>query len=411
MSEIAAPEAIADSSGRDLIIALARALHEAGFSSHLIETRLQTLAVKLGLTLDLLSLPSGILLTVMDGTKPETYLLRTKPGGVNLERMSRLICTTDRTIDGTLSPSAAKADVQQAVAAPPRWGAIPTVCAYLLSAGAFSVFFGGGKSELCVASIVGLVVGVLSVVMRRYQINSRLFELIAAAGAAFVAELASHAFGACVEWIPLAAGLIILLPGIALLDAVTELSHGQLVSGSARLAGVGVAFLALGFGAVAGNSIAELIPGVPTPNHSDPLGPAMTFIALVVVTFGSMIRFRATPRDLPVIFGASLLAFYVTRWETEHMGGLAGPFLAAFLLGTAGNIYARVAHSAAEFVIIPGIALLVPGSVGILSLSALLSQNAVGGIESAFQMFLIAMALAAGILFSQSLVRDNRATA
>jgi hypothetical protein len=47
------------------------------------------------------------------------------------------------------------------------------------------------------------------------------------------------------EWIPLASGLIILLPGLALVDAIEELAHGHLTSGSARLAGVGAILLAM----------------------------------------------------------------------------------------------------------------------------------------------------------------------
>jgi uncharacterized membrane protein YjjP (DUF1212 family) len=392
---------------RELFITVAKALHHVGFSSHFIELRLSACAQRLGWRLDAISLPTGILLTLFDNDRPTTYVLRDRPAGVNLERMTLLTKATSAFIGGELSPEQAKAQIDEIMRAPQRWGSAALIVAYVLSGGAFAVFFGGGLCEVIVATLVGLTAGLLAVAMRRWRITTRLFELIAAAAAAMVVEIAGHFFGPFVQWIPIAAGLIILLPGISLLDSVSELSHGHLESGAARLAGVGVAFLALAFGTVAGTSFADLLPELPQATHSQPLGAGWTLLALIVVAFGSMIRFRARPRDLPIIFAASLLALYVTQWETEHMGGLAGPFLAALLLGLAGNAFGKLARGTPELVVIPAIALLVPGSIGVLSLSSLLAQNTTAGIDAVFQMFLKAMALASGILFSQSLVRDQ----
>jgi uncharacterized membrane protein YjjP (DUF1212 family) len=403
-------EAGPDDPRRIFIITLARALHQVGFSSHYIENRLKAFARRLDLTLEIMALPTGIMLTIFEGTRPETYLLRERQTGVNLERMSLLIQSTNHLIADWVTPQQAKLEIDAIMQSPERWGPPSTISAYILSSGAFAVFFGGGANELLVATLVGIVAGVTSVVMRRWVVTTRLFELVAAAGAGLTVQVASQLIGSCVEWIPLAAGLIILLPGISLLDSVTELSHGLLVSGGARLAGVIVAFLALAFGAMAGSSIDDFLPPNQVAEHPEPLGWGATYAALIVVAVGSTIRFRARPRDFAIILAATALAYYAARFDSEHLSQLAGAFLAAFLLGLAGNAFAKFARGAAELVVIPGIALLVPGSVGIQSLSALLSQNAIVGIEAAFEMFLIAMALAAGILFSQSFVSDSAPT-
>ena len=57
----------------------------------------------------------------------------------------------------------------------------------------------------------------------------------------------------------------------------------------------------------------------------------------------------------------------------------------------------------------PGIALLVPGSIGYRSLEAFLSQDTDHGVESAFRMFLVGIALVAGLLFSNSVVGERNA--
>jgi uncharacterized membrane protein YjjP (DUF1212 family) len=391
----------------DALVALAKALHHVGFPSHVIEEKIGRAAGVLGQRLDMLCLPTGMILTLFRGAQPVTYALREQPGAVNLERMTLLVRAADGLIAGKLTAPDAKSCVEQIMRSPDRWRAAATITGYVASGGAFAVFFGGGSKEVLVSIIVGLGAGILAVVMRPGRGGTRLFELAAAASAAAVAELADHVFGSFVQWIPIAAGLIILLPGISLIDAVSELSRGHLVSGGARLAGVIVVLLALAFGAVVGFSLAELVPHVSEKIESIPLAASAVIPALAVVSVGSMIRFRAAPRDLPAIIAGSALALFVARWGKDALGEAAGPFLAAMLLGLAGTLFARLSRNPPELIVIPGIALLVPGSIGIQSLSSLLAQDTAHGVAAGFEMFLVAMALVSGLLFSQAVFREH----
>jgi hypothetical protein len=47
--------------------------------------------------------------------------------------------------------------------------------------------------------------------------------------------------------------------------------------------------------------------------------------------------------------------------------------------------------------------------MGLRSVSSLLSENTTAGIDILFHMFMVAMALVAGLLFSNSLLRERRA--
>ena len=47
--------------------------------------------------------------------------------------------------------------------------------------------------------------------------------------------------------------------------------------------------------------------------------------------------------------------------------------------------------------------LLVPGSIGFRSLSSLLERNVVAGVDTAFSMLLVAVALAAGLLVANAI--------
>jgi uncharacterized membrane protein YjjB (DUF3815 family) len=53
--------------------------------------------------------------------------------------------------------------------------------------------------------------------------------------------------------------------------------------------------------------------------------------------------------------------------------------------------------------------LLVPGSMGFLSLSSLMANDVVSGVQKAFDMVLIAVALVAGLLLANDIVPAKRA--
>lgn len=388
-----------------LLVSLTRALHQVGLPAHRLEETLMLVAGRLGVTLQVMSLPTGVLLSFDD--LGQTRILRTHSGRIDLERLAQLSTVADELIAGRLTAAAGLARVEQSIGQPQRWPRALNVLAYGLSAAAFTIFFGGELPELVAGSAVGLAVGVLTLLLPPDRLRGRLFELLAALVATFVATAADYFLGAFVEWIPLAAGLIILLPGIMLVDAIEELAHGRLASGASRLAGVFVVFLALTFGVVLGNRLVELLPGLPPETEPHPL-PVWSWVpALAAVSLGSMVRFRARPQDLCVIVLASTLAWLSSRWGATVAGELGGPFLAALVVGFVANGWAYFRRQAAEIVLIPALALLVPGSMGLRSFGALLSQDTTTGIDAAFRMFLIAMALVAGLLFSNMLERDR----
>ena len=217
----------------ELLAALAKSLHASGLPSHRLEALVHDIAGRLGTPAQVFSLPTGLMVSVGDETSPVTMLLRTDSTALNLERLARLWAIARGIARGTLEAPEAKRRIDFVMRAPARWGPVAVVLAYVLSAGAFAVFFGGHLQEVVTGVCVGLAVGLIAIAMRQIRTTTRLFELLAAAAAAAIAIAAYDYCTDFVEWIPLAAGLIILLPGFSLVDALDELAHGHLTSGSA----------------------------------------------------------------------------------------------------------------------------------------------------------------------------------
>ena len=75
-------------------------------------------------------------------------------------------------------------------------------------------------------------------------------------------------------------------------------------------------------------------------------------------------------------------------------------WLVAMRVGMASNLYERLLERPAIVPLVPGVLLLVPGSIGFRSLTLLLEQQVVVGIDAAFTMLLTAMSLVAGLLLA-----------
>jgi uncharacterized membrane protein YjjB (DUF3815 family) len=117
---------------------------------------------------------------------------------------------------------------------------------------------------------------------------------------------------------------------------------------------------------------------------------------------------RAEPRDLPWIVAAGALGVAGGRLGAHTLGVELGAFAGSFAVALASSGYERWLKRPAAVVLVPGILLLVPGSVGFRSLLSLLDRKAVVGLETAFSMIMTAVALAAGLLIASVVVPEAR---
>ncbi len=85
-----------------------------------------------------------------------------------------------------------------------------------------------------------------------------------------------------------------------------------------------------------------------------------------------------------------------------------GSFVGALIVGCGSNLYARWRDRPAMIPLAPSLIILVPGSLGYRSLTALLDRQTTEGIEFAFGMVLVAMSLVGGLLASSAVVPPKR---
>jgi uncharacterized membrane protein YjjB (DUF3815 family) len=181
----------------------------------------------------------------------------------------------------------------------------------------------------------------------------------------------------------------------------------HVVSGSARLVYALAILFALGFGVAIGKGTAESVFGAASA-AALPLPEWTILVALAVIPFPLTVLFGARPKDVGVIAGSVAIAFASARYGSVLLGPELGACMGAMLVGLAGNAYARAARHPAAVPVLPGILLLVPGTIGLRSVSSFFEQNAVLGAQGAFNMLVIAMGIAVGLLLANVLVPPER---
>ena len=350
--------------------------------------------------LELYVLPGSILASTPSGTR----VLTVAPGPPNLDRLTRLETLADQVATGVRTAEEGLAALERFHARPERYTLSETLLAFALSSASAVCFFGGGPLEVGFAAVVGLLSGLLLTRMGAVPHAAHLIEVAAAAGGAFLLAAASHVVPLAGE-IALVTGLIVLLPGFSLTVALTELATGHRVSGTTGLAAGVLVLLELGFGAALGARAAEALwgptewslPAVTLPPFTEPL-------SLLGVAIGFSVLLQAPWRMAPQVLGACALALHGHRLASVAVGPEMAGGLAAFALTVVANHLSRQWRQPAAIWQVPGILLLVPGSIGFRSVTALVQHDVLGGVEAGFSTALACMALVGGTLLGSALV-------
>lgn len=391
------------------ILRLGRALHGYGLSADVLESALESSSERLGLEAQFFTTPTSIFAAFGPPERQHTHLIRVYPGDVNLGKLARLDEVARGVLSGALTPAEGSARIDAIIASRPTFGPLLRTLAYgVASAASCRVLLGGG-AEVAVACVAGLLTGLLALAERRLPHARHVFELAAAfTVSAFVTLFAATTGLRMSISTATLAGVIVLVPGLTVTLAMTELARRHLAAGTARLSGAFLVFVALAFGVAVGSRLATSIAGRVPSVGPTPLPEWTLMVAVAVAPFAFAIVMRARPADLGWIWLASTVGYGAVRLGALWLGPALGASMGSLVVGVLANLYDRSGRGPAAVPLVPGVLLLVPGSIGYRSLASLLDQNVVVGVTAGFTMILTAVSLAAGLLIASVLVPARR---
>jgi uncharacterized membrane protein YjjP (DUF1212 family) len=398
---------------RRFILQLARQLHQHGTPAHRLEATLAVLARRLGVRAEFFSTPTSIMVGIGDLEQQRVHLLRVEPGEPNLGHLAQLGEIVRQVMDGEITPAEGLRRIEVMDAAPPAYPRWLVLSAFVLASAAIACFLEVRLGDLVVASLLGLVTAVTALTASRWESTRPVTEPLAAFVVSALAFALDGLLGTRTGYATSLAGLAILLPGLTFTVALTELSTRHLASGTARLSGAIVTFLGLGFGlalgakagGAAGDALGHLVPAMQGALSRSPLPDWTEWAALLVAPLAFTILLSARRQDAPLIVIACAAAYVTSKLAGAAVGEELGAFLGAFVVSAGSNVLARARRRVAMVTQVPGLLILVPGSIGFRSVTSLLGQEVEIGIQTGFRVAIVGISLAAGILAGNVVTR------
>lgn len=370
-----------------------------------IEDGIRQLAASIGFQAECNATATSVLISVSRGERQWTEVIRTYQSGPDFERAVALHRLLDRVRVGTLSPDEGADRLERLLA----WRHQPStalmmVASAMLSASA-ALLLRAQLAEFILTFILGAVVGWALMFIRQ---RDHLAALAPVAMAALASAIAFSSVRLGLDTVrpvgTLIAALVIFLPGWRMTVAMTELASGHWTSGAGRFLAAITTLLLLIVGVVVGQQATQsvgdiaLAPATTLPAWVRVLAPLMAGVALTYI-------FNARRRDMAWIALMCVITSLASFLGGHWLGSTASAFVGAFTAMAVGALLARRLNLPYPVLQQPATLMMVPGSLGFLSMGSLLDQNVTVAIQTGFQMVFVALTLALGAMTAQVALR------
>lgn len=393
------------------VVELAEHLHAYGTTAQRLEGAMIAVTQQLGLDCEPWVNPTGMVLSFSDPLRPPgdsdtTRVIRMSPGDVDLYKL----CETDRIAEQVMAGEMDLAEGYAALRAldarePGRWGKALQVLGFAMVAMGVTGLWRLPWADIATAGVIGLLIGLLDLATRNGTRLKEAGDALAGMVAGLVAILVSAFVVPLNLNTVIIASLIVMLPGMALTNAINELTSQHLVSGTARFAGALTTVLKITIGTIIALTLAQMLGVTPNVRALRPQPDWVEWAALATAAAAFAILFRAARRDVALVMAAAVSGYLISRWVGAALGSNIGLFVAALATTAAGNGYARWANRPGALIRVPGLIMLVPGSNSLRGLMNLVQQQDVAaGQEAALVVMNIVLALIAGLLFGNVVV-------
>lgn len=342
------------------------------------------------------SITSAIIVTAFDDKgNSATQLRRIHAGSYDLTRLQKLnqlsrdICA-NRVTDTEIPLKLRQIDAQ---VNRPLW---VMALVYALISGSLSVFFGAPWTDGICAACTGVILCLLEYWMRKINLD-HVFTVFLVSLLTGLCNAALVKLGLGQRFDAISIGnIMLLIPGIAMTNAVHDMFVDDMLSGVSRFfRSLVIAFL-VAFGFTLASTVSKDTVAI------DP------FFQTVMGAFGSVgfaLMFQVRGKMLIFAFLGGLLS-----WGTYCIAGLfVGHEALQYLIATTvltlyAEAFARILRCPSTILLVTGWIPLIPGGMLYYSISALVQDNMPLFVDRILHTFLLMVAMSAGMLLGMTLV-------
>ena len=246
------------------VVDMAMHLHAYGTTTQRLEGAIVAVAKQLSLECEPWVNPTGMILAFSDPLRPAgesdtTRVIRLEGGDTNLYKLCEADRIAEDVLSGRMQVAEGRAALRELRRPPGRRGMAMQLLGFALASAAVAGLLRLPWLDIGTAGAIGLVIGLLDLAAQSRPRLHEAFEAICGLVAGAMAIAVSALVGPLNLNTVIIASLIVLLPGMALTNAMNELTSRHLVSGTARFAGALTTILKLTIGTAIALTIAELL--------------------------------------------------------------------------------------------------------------------------------------------------------
>lgn len=398
----------------EFIVVLAAQLHLYGTTAQRLEGAIEAVARRLGLDCQPMSNPTGLILSFSDPQRPPgdsdtTRVIRLPPGETNLYKLCEADRIAEQVLAGQIDLAAGHAALR-ALDRPADWRAnLQQVAGFGLAAASVAGLLRLPWLDIATAAVIGTLVGLLVIASRGRPHMAEADDAIAGILAGGLAALVATFVAPLNLNTVVIASMIVLMPGMALTNAFSELTSQHLISGTARMFGALATLLKLTVGTMIALIALEMVGLEPQVRAWRPQPALVEWCAVVTASWAFAALFRAGRRNTLLVMAAAIAGYTISRLGGQWLGSPIGVFVSALVITVAGNGYARWMNRPGALIRVPGIIMLVPGSTSLRTvLVAVQQQDVVAGQQAAMTVLNVLLALIAGLLMGNLLLPARR---
>ncbi len=396
----------------DYILQLGEALLRYGCPAYRVENLIRVVAQLERHEAESFALPTALFVTVAprgaEPVAPVHRMARVQSWGIDLEKLLAVDHIFNEVAAGKRTIEEARGELISLETRPNAYAPYTQWFAMAVTSGGAAVLFRGSGADIASAACVGLFIHALGRLLGRHPQGRFLLDFAGALLASLLATASASLFG-CSREAVLLAGMITLFPGMTFTTGLAELAQKNLVAGSARLMEATVTFVALVFGIALSVGLTRwLAIDAQTTVSRAPLSLPFQGLSSIAISLALGVLFQV-PRPLlwtALVSGGA--GYAATALAGPNLPAYAGAFVAAILVCTLANALARWTSRPAQLYHLPGMMLLVPGSLGFLSLEEMLKGTYDAGVEKGLLTLLIAGGLVMGVLSANVIVPPRK---
>jgi uncharacterized membrane protein YjjP (DUF1212 family) len=353
--------------------------------------------------------PTAVFISLNDSGGERVTLAECEPQTLRLDQVADIYALGDAAQEGKVDPREGLERLAAIRRQKPRFGKPGIVFGHTILTVGLAMVLMPTAINLAAAVVLGSMVGLLKLFNQGRAVLSVPLPVVAATLVSTLVFLAIR-YGIPVDPLhALVPPLVTYLPGAMLALGMVELAYGDMVSGSSRLIAGFVQLVLLAFGLAIGAALIGYLPEDLVYSKGSyvkvPWVPWAPWIGVLVFGIGVYLHFSAPRRSLRWMVLVLFLAFASQRVAAGFFGSEISGFFGTLIATPLGYlIELRFRGPPAAVTFLPSFWLLVPGALGLLSVTRMLSDRA-AGIDGMVTVIFVMTSIALGTLVGASIYR------